>query len=264
MSPKKLTDLDKQEILRLYRETQETTTTLAKRFRISSTTVSRVLKTHLPESEYEDLVQQKRLGRTGKSSAQLELAIPTSAPTSVVDSPAGQVPLVEEKGETLAADAGAGESVDVLALNEMLGEDLPDLDEEDEEDLEAEEDEAWEQENESAAREPLTIVASVQVLPLSAAAFPKTCYLVIDRAAELIARPLKEFDDLGKIPATEVQQKTLPIFDSHRVARRFSNRFQRVIKVPDSQLLHKTCDYLRAKGITRILIDGQVYSLTPY
>jgi hypothetical protein len=79
--------------------------------------------------------------------------------------------------------------------------------------------------------------------------------------AELIVRPLKEFAHLGKIPPEEVQQKTLPVFDNHRVARRFSNRTQRVIKVPDSRILHKTSSHLQAKGITRIFLDGKVYAL---
>jgi hypothetical protein len=72
---------------------------------------------------------------------------------------------------------------------------------------------------------------------------------------------MREFSDLGQIPAQEVQQRTLPVFDNHRVARRFSNRTQRVIKVPDGRMLQKTCSQLQAKGITRLLIDGQVYSL---
>ncbi|HEY9607254.1 MAG TPA: hypothetical protein V6C85_36950, partial [Allocoleopsis sp.] len=97
----------------------------------------------------------------------------------------------------------------------------------------------------------------------SEASLPRTCYLVVDRAAELIARPLREFGDLGRIPAEEVQEKTLPVFDNHKVARRFSNRSQRVIKVPDGRMLQKACSHLQAKGITRLLIDGQVYSLLP-
>jgi hypothetical protein len=104
--------------------------------------------------------------------------------------------------------------------------------------------------------------APVQVLPLSAAHLPKTCYLVIDRAAELITRPLKDFGDLGQIPTLETQQRTLPIFDNHRVAKRFSTKRDRVIKVPDSKMLHKARTHLQAKGITRLLIDGQVYSLS--
>jgi hypothetical protein len=98
-------------------------------------------------------------------------------------------------------------------------------------------------------------------LPLSEASVPKICYLVVDRAAELITRPLKAFGELGQIPAAEIREKTLAVFDNHRVARRFATRNQRVFKIPDGSMLQKTAPYLLAKGITRLLIDGQVYSL---
>ncbi|MBF2000597.1 MAG: helix-turn-helix domain-containing protein [Synechococcales cyanobacterium M58_A2018_015] len=101
----------------------------------------------------------------------------------------------------------------------------------------------------------------VQVLPFSEAAMPRTCYVVVDRASELITRPLKDFADLGQIPVEEIQEKTLPIFDNHRVAKRFLRRMQRIVKVPDTRVFQKVKPYLQAKGITRLLIDGQVYSL---
>jgi hypothetical protein len=156
----------------------------------------------------------------------------------------------------------------------LLDEDLMDLEDEDDDldddDLDDDDldDDDWEDEPEDSASQE-RIKASferdfkVQVLPLSEASLPRTCYLVVDRAAELIARPLREFGDLGRIPAEEVQEKTLPVFDNHKVARRFSNRSQRVIKVPDGRMLQKACSHLQAKGITRLLIDGQVYSLLP-
>ncbi|WP_416669062.1 helix-turn-helix domain-containing protein [Egbenema bharatensis] len=103
--------------------------------------------------------------------------------------------------------------------------------------------------------------AFVQILPLAEAEIPRTCYIVVDRSSELITRPLKDFADLGQIPEEETLAKTLPIFDNHRVAKRFTRRMQRVVKVPDSRVLQKASPYLQAKGITRVLIDGNVYSL---
>lgn len=103
--------------------------------------------------------------------------------------------------------------------------------------------------------------AMIKVLPLEQATIPKTFYLVVDRASELITRPLKDFAELGQIPEEEVQEKTLPIFDNHRVAKRFLRKMQRVIKVPDGRVLPKVSPYLQARGITRLLIDGQIYSL---
>ena len=144
----------------------------------------------------------------------------------------------------------------MAALGEMLGEELGDIEEDDNEE------DDWEEEVDDVSTASVAVADSIQVLPFSAATFPKTCYLVIDRRADLISRPLNEFAHLGKIPVEELAQQTLPVFDNHRVARRYSNRFQRVIKVPDSRVLQKTSGYLVAKGITRILLNGKIYDIS--
>ena len=291
MSPKKLTDEDKQEILQLYRQTEETTSTLAERFGVSSSTISRFLKNHLSHAEYEDLIQQKRLARTPSGGSKIsdrteeamsEPILPPQKKTieKFIELPTKEVENLPREDKTAALqewtisapeteaffDAEAVATVgEVTAFADIIGEDLVDLDE-DEDELEEDDYEDWDDDEEVEAAEVYTpsisATVKVQVLPLSAASFPKTCYLVIDRAAELITRPLKDFADLGKIPAEEFQQKTLPVFDNHRVARRFSNRSQRVIKVPDGRMLQKTCTYLQEKGITRLLMDGRIYSLS--
>ncbi len=164
-------------------------------------------------------------------------------------------------GNTSTLDEVSDAEANTLA--EMLGEELLDseelLDLEEDEDLD--EDDLERDTSMLTRRMPSEML--VQVLPLSEATLPKTCYLVIDRASELITRPLRDFGDLGQIPTQEVQQKTLPVFDNHRVARRFSTKRDRVIKVPDSRMLKKARSHLQAKGITRLLVDGQVYSLLP-
>ena len=430
MSPRKLTENDKQEILEQYRTSQATTSTLAKSYEVSSSTISRFLKNKLSSAEYEDLIQQKRLARTprGEKSAKKakdstkktktnqsksskakskpeevqtvdidetalvptpesipdaiatpaekeypwgqvasdaepdsadfskerlaseEVAVddtaiekeivtqseaeskpttiprrrrrrPTTASESApditrVESPTPQdepekvtnklvldkkvikidesealasdkpAPTLKEEAswsadveETLSPQKDApidnsplsqrlilksdrtesepeedDDDVDLITLKEMLGEDLDDFnDDEDDED-----DEDWEEEDISYRSSNL---GDVKILPLSQASFPRTCYLVIDRAAELIVKPLSEFADLGMIPTEENREKTLPVFDNHRIAKRFSHRRERIIKVPDGRMLQKTSRYLQDKGITRLLIDGQIYSL---
>ncbi len=157
-------------------------------------------------------------------------------------------------------------------LKEILSQNVIEPEEEEEDltdDLEDELDEDDDEEGFEDGDDQPFLVASglkqglaVKILPLEEAPIPRTCYLVVDRSAELIAPPLKEFGDLGQIPTEEVQAKTLPIFDNHRIAKRYSNpRTQRVIKLPDGRMLSKASSHLRAKGITRLLIDGQVYSL---
>ncbi|MEH1934266.1 MAG: transposase [Nostoc sp.] len=329
---RKLTDSDKQEILKLYRETAETTSTLADRYGVSNSTISRLLKSTLPEDEYEYLVSLKRAARTPEGRAQVsyeQLPLLSQLEPEIEVPPSESQPLElpkveplprrvihveqelysEETAESIAAsrrvrrrpsasekpklrvtekletpepkpleivsipipplkDEHPGAAVIAHLLGEDLldeSEDLDDLEDDDLEDDDFEEedfddDDLDEQRPLVTKRRPGE--ASVQVLPLSVANLPKTCYLVIDRSSELITRPLKDFGDLGQIPSLETQQRTLPVFDNHRVAKRFSTKRDRVIKVPDSKMLHKARTHLQAKGITRLLIDGQVYSLS--
>ncbi|MEM7726019.1 MAG: transposase [Cyanobacteria bacterium P01_A01_bin.45] len=351
---RKLTDSDKKEILKLYRESAETTSTLAERYSVSNSTISRLLKSTLPEDEYEYLVSLKRAARTPEGRAQVNYKkVPdfvedqdkleteeksesleespekspkkspekspekekspakissetsknrrvrrrSSAASEEVNKPAAkQLELLEAKipeeieeeireeiEEIQAARKVPGpilkesrkvistpilseddEEPDTKFVAEMFGEeldeddDLDDLDDEyyDEDD----EDDDWQEK--PIVRRVLSADQLVRVMPLSAANLPRTCYVVIDRAAELITRPLEDFGDLGEIPNLETQQRTLPVFDNHRVAKRFSSKRDRVIKVPDSQMLQKAREHLEAKGITRLLIDGRVYSLS--
>ncbi|MEM8676051.1 MAG: hypothetical protein AAGF83_19605 [Cyanobacteria bacterium P01_G01_bin.67] len=378
MSPRKLTEDDKQEILQQYRNSEATTSTLAKSFEVSSSTISRFLKSNLSTVEYEDLIQQKRLARTPrgeKSSSkaedsskkpktqtktksksrsksqsksqpksqsttkpktttvaianddampelataenlQLELATDSATESQTITSrrrrrrrsAAAQPEIKTPETETVATevkeieaaeseidssptklvldhkirnksdeeavpkserlilksdrvdpeDDEEDDAMDITALTEMLGEDLEDIND-DEDD---EEDEDWEEDEILSYPSKRAELNDVQILPLSQASLPRTCYLVIDRSAELIVKPLADFGDLGIIPDTEVQQRTLPVFDNHRIAKRFSHRRERVIKVPDGRMLQKTSHHLQDKGITRLLIDGQIYSLS--
>ena len=338
MSPRKLTEDDKQEILQLYRTSEATTSTLANRYEVSSSTISRFLKNKLSQTEYEDLIQQKRLARTPrkesetisskakakakpakktkakttkatKTSAKSPSESPTEtivavnateitastptrrrrrristaseAPVKTEDAPKIDTsesekvveierspepePVVVKSDRPILKKASKAEDVeeeidrvDVMTLQEMLGEDIDDDDDDDEDEWE----DAEELDTEVDITYPHAEDFDIQIMPLASASLPRTCYLVIDRAAELIVKPLRDFADLGSIPETEIKQKTLPVFDNHRIAKRFSHRRERVIKVPDSRILHKTSHYLEAKGITRLLVDGKIYSLS--
>jgi transposase-like protein len=294
MSPKKLSEADKNQILKLYRESEETTSTLAERYQVSSSTISRFLKASLSLEEYEELIQKKRLARNPSRrqtpdeeridnlTSEIENPITTkpdfmstvsrkssqpikkNSETGIIADSLPQLDLFaltdieDDEDEDEDEDGSLQESV--LALQQLLGEDIGVI--EDYGDEEEDEDEDEDEDSDilmSSSPHPSHV--NLEILPLAQAELPKVCYLVIDRRSELITKPLKDFRDLGKIPLTEVQEQTLPIFDNHRIARRFSNRRERVIKVPDSQLFRKTTSYLQAKGITRILLDGQVYSL---
>lgn len=350
MSPRKLTEDDKQEILQLYRNSEATTSTLAMQYEVSSSTISRFLKNKLSSTEYEDLIQQKRLARTprGEKSAEsdadlsspktsqksdsqdnsnfsdnqvalvdivavnreqpseTEPVIPptrrrrrrntasleteesisiipaTDTATEIQPEPPEQLVIRTKasalpststpsknnslilKSDRLNLEEEEDDEVNLITLKEMLGEDLEDINEDDDDDWDDDDEEEDDEDDDEIvyASGINSTISDLEILPLSEAVFPRTCYLVIDRAAELIVKPLADFADLGMIPQAEIKETTLPVFDNHRIAKRFSHRRERVIKVPDGRMLQKTSRYLQDKGITRLLIDGQIYSLS--
>lgn len=313
MTSTKLSESEKQEIIRLYQEVpEETTITLAERYGVSSSTVRRVLQSAVPKDVYDILTTQKqRLHRAGKRSledmgdldgVETQLTLDLETP-ELVETPRESTLILPRKRKRSSAleseglESNPSNSLEANSrsaqrsndqpsppvLEELFAEDLltpqgnvfgdygddedeDDGDNRDEEDYLDEFDEDEDEDEEDGDRRTLFAhslasggTALVKILPLTETALPKTCYLVIDRASELIAKPLRAFSELGTIPEDETLEKTLPVFDNHRVASRFSGRNQRVFKVPDGRLLKKAAPYLQAKGITRLLIDGQVY-----
>ncbi|MET0031168.1 MAG: transcriptional regulator [Limnospira maxima] len=293
MTSSKLSDSQKQEIVRLYQDVpEETTITLAEKFGVSSSTVRRILQSAVPRDVYDVLTHQKqRLRNQKKPQLKDSRSEFTDGESQAFESSDSQLnsdattgvrlrkrsSVLEPETVEVTPDSNSGETTGELLLEQpnlttpndeieelitpelFSGEEFSDF--EDDEDEDEDEDEGYGDNDQDLFDRPLTPDANslVQILPLTEAELPKICYLVIDRASELIVKPLKAFAELGRIPSEEIQEKTLPVFDNHRVASRFSARNQRVFKVPDGRLIQKTAPHLQAKGITRLLIDGQVY-----
>jgi transposase-like protein len=313
MSSRRLTASEKQDVVDLYRQSGENATELADRFGVSNSTIGRILKTAIPEEEFDALLQAKRRGFIEDT-----IDIPEVIPPPVVPEPPAPTkprisrvkdivkpaPVVEPEPEivepeppvstskplpkkriisvrsapapepidededdfeddelTLPPTMDAAEFQDVAAELSHTPRSLDLDDEEDDDDFE-DDDEDDDGDDRDLPAIHLEAQAGMTIRPFQEATLPRVCYLVIDRSAELVAPPLREFAELGSLSAQEADVKTLPVFDNHRVAKRFSNsRTHRVIKVPDSQIVNKTVQYLVAKGITRMLLDGQVYSL---
>jgi hypothetical protein len=360
MAPTKLTEAEKETIFRLYRETDETTSTLSRQYRVSVSTITRLLKSRLPLEEYEDLVRSKRSGLSRNSEDPLldglgepeesvedeenspQPAVPASddawadegmnEPQALASSgdrslggdrrrrrrssvsseakttensldpqgsqPQGSKPQPSQTQQLdlLASPSETGEDRSQVDLSRgTFGQDFPereapqrpilrkppelevsaesslDEDEEDEDyvysfgdeefgDDEDEFDEDDDGEDQTLGLTPL-LGQNIEILSLSEAHLPRVCYLVVDRTGELVTCRLQDFRELGQIPEAEAHHRTLPLFDNHRIARRFSRRTQRVIKLPDGKMLQKTARWLEAKGITRLLLDGKVYDL---
>ncbi|MEN9208585.1 MAG: hypothetical protein Q6K31_10515 [Gloeomargarita sp. GMQP_bins_14] len=282
----KLTPADRSQIAQRFRETSATATSLAAEYDVSISTIIRILKEELTEAVYESLVPQKRAGRWQESSPSTPPApatgpkiraykpvtdAPPETGTTPAESPVLVPPPAPPDRETSASEVEVNaplpepelETLTPLTTEETTSPPvLPEWDVDAQDDWDEEEGDSLEEEEPPAPGLNAPSL-SQQILPLDASVLPPTCYLVVDRFAELVVRPLTEFSRWGELPTVNAAATTLPVFDNHRVAKRFSGRHHRVVKVPDGQLIYKTSPYLYDKGITHLLINGQVYTVTP-
>lgn len=222
----------------------------------------------LSDSERQRIFQQYTAGKTIKALA-AEFGVSENTIRRVIKQ-------MEEEAPPLLAVAPTNEMPEEEDLEDVETAETVVLDEEDyseDDDLEDEDEEELEGDIPLPDLADVEVVQSVEVIPLAEAVLPRPCYVVVDRRAELLTRPLEAFRGLGALSSEEAQQSTLPIFDSRPVALRYSQQNQRlykasdvqwrktVVKVPDGEMLRKVRSYLQSKGITRLLYHGRVYAL---
>jgi hypothetical protein len=239
---------------------------LAVSFGCSAATVTRVVKAALSPDEYEQLKQGRGRGgsRPAASNAAADDTEPVPAVASVglgagPDAPAIADPTVaDEPGND---EAGEDEPHGVLAID-----DADDFGDDADADTDAEPDGDGDGDEDAFVAVPVLPLAAVgqelvECRPLEQASLPASAYMLVDKTVELEARPLKEFPELGPLPPEEQEHRALQMFANPRQAKQLCGRSQRVIKIPDPLLLHRTARYLVAQGITRVVLEGSVYSL---
>ena len=98
-------------------------------------------------------------------------------------------------------------------------------------------------------------------IPISKVDFPKVVYMLIDKKIELETKYLKEYPDWQFLPQEELNRKTIQIFIDLKVAKRFCNANQKVLKVPNSDVFRIVAPLLLEKGISRIVSEDKLISL---
>ena len=243
MAATRLSDSQKIEIVARYRA-GEGSSELAGAFGCSAITVSRAVKAALEPAEYDQLKQQR--SRPAKP-APVQLLAPPQPP---------QVqPEIAAEPETSGPETAAeDDGVAVLAIEDAddFGDDFSD--------------DFGDDELADQFVEVTPLLADhpgepARCQPLAEAPLPASVYMLVDKIVELQARPLKEFPELGLLPDGEGDRQALLVFANPRQAKRHCGRSQRVIKVPDTRVLERTAPYLIAQGISRVVIEGSLYSL---
>ena len=98
-------------------------------------------------------------------------------------------------------------------------------------------------------------------IPITEVNFPKTVFMVVGKNIELEIKYLKDYPDWQFLSQEELNRKTIEIFNDLKVAKRFCNKEQKVIKVPNTNVFKIVAPILLSKGITRIVNSEKLIAI---
>ena len=98
-------------------------------------------------------------------------------------------------------------------------------------------------------------------VPISEFVFPNMVYMIVDKKIELETKYLKEYPEWQFLSKDELNRKTIQIYLDLKNARRFCNKEQKVIKVPNTKVFKIVAPLLLSRGITRIVSENKLIAL---
>ena len=98
-------------------------------------------------------------------------------------------------------------------------------------------------------------------ISISEVSFPKTVYLIVNKNIELEIKCLNEYSQWEFLSKEELKRKTIEIFEDLKIAKRFCNKEQKVIKVPNTDVFRIVAPLLLSRGISRIVTTDKLISL---
>ena len=98
-------------------------------------------------------------------------------------------------------------------------------------------------------------------VPISDVDLPDIVYMIVDKKVELTTKYLKDYPEWQFLSKDELSRKTIEIYFDLKAAKRFCNKEQKVIKVPNTSIFKLVAPILLKKGISRIVSLDKLISL---
>ena len=98
-------------------------------------------------------------------------------------------------------------------------------------------------------------------VPISEFNFPNIVYMVVDKKIELETKYLADYPEWNFLSKEELNRKTIEIYFDLKIAKRFCNKEQKVIKVPNTEVFRIVSPVLISRGISRIVCPEQLIAL---
>ena len=90
---------------------------------------------------------------------------------------------------------------------------------------------------------------------------PKIVYMVVDNKIELEIKLLRDYPDWQFLPQSDLNRKTIEVYFDAKEAKRFCNKEQKVIKVPNTKVFSIAAPILISRGISRIVCPDKLIAL---
>ncbi len=225
---KRLSEIQKKELVQKFKS-GKSIDVLSKEFHCTKSTVSRNLKKNLGDIKYKELIQkskslkEKTLGQKNYNNTVLD---------QKTDDEVFQKDIVDLK--TSEKNRKELEFVPLESFIEIAPIDY---------------------EIDNSSRPELSSV------PISEIDFPKVVYMIVDKKIELETKLLKDYADWQFLSIDELNRKTIQIFEDFKYAKRFCNKEQKVIKVPNTDVFKIVAPILVSRGISRIVSGDKLIAL---
>ena len=264
MISRRLTKIQKDEILEAYRD-GENTNTLAEKYSCSSNTINRTVKTLLSDIEYK-LLKEKRLKSSNKKlepgkSQILDACQEVLQHQSSSDASQEQV---NEEIQSMKTDedfySSDFDEIAIIPIEELSLAEAENKGDSDIEKTNLDTDIKFEEiaplsSNFDFEKKELDFkIYNQEVLP-------ESVYMLVDKKVELEVQPISELPGWSFLPENELKRNAILLFSNQRTAKRSCSRNQRVIKIPNTNVFHISKSYLILKGITRLILEDSLIAL---
>ena len=98
-------------------------------------------------------------------------------------------------------------------------------------------------------------------VPISDIDFPNVVFMIVDKKIELETKYLRDYPDWRFLSKEDLDRKTIEIFNDLKTAKRFCNKEQKVIKVPNTDVFRIVAPILLDRGISRIVNAEKLIAL---
>ena len=90
---------------------------------------------------------------------------------------------------------------------------------------------------------------------------PNIVFMVVNNKIELETKYLKDYPEWRFLSQSDLNRKTIEIFFDAKEAKRFCNKEQKVIKVPNTKVFSIVAPILISRGISRIVCPDKLIAL---